>query len=443
MLQSLRIRNFRSIRDSGDLDLSDVNVLVGPNNSGKSSILYALMLLRMSVDEKNPGLAIVTSTPELDLGSYLDLIRGGVVERNLSIDFTLDRATAQESGRGFHFRLLEKPVGCSSCHIEFAYDQTTNRIEVQSFTSKDLFGKNLLSVRRVEVGKWKIAGRPRKTLKSMHVTFSGFFPILLFDRASLPKPRSVEEETIEWHYLSRRVMLGLTSTLQGIRYIAPIRERIPRYGIMGTMPYSELSPSGQNLMRVLSDSKMKSLRNKTLMNELNYWLNTRFKLLKNVHMTNVDKSGTIKTLLADDRRGARDINLASTGCGISQLVPVIVHTVLMPESSCLLVEQPEIHLHPSAQADLADLFVENAKHHRQFIIETHSEHFILRLRRRIAEGRIKPEKVRVFAVEKIGGQTRIKQLNLKSDGNFKEWPKGFFEEGYREALAIAQAENKE
>jgi predicted ATPase len=131
------------------------------------------------------------------------------------------------------------------------------------------------------------------------------------------------------------------------------------------------------------------------------------------------------------------------GCGISQLVPVIVHTVLTPESGCLLVEQPEIHLHPSAQADLADLFIENAKFKRQFFVETHSEHFVLRLRRRIAEGRIKPERVKIFFVEKIGGITRVRSLNLKSDGHFVEWPKGFFEEGYKEALAIAEAGYKE
>lgn len=444
MLQSLRIRNFRSIRDSGNLDLSDINVLIGPNNSGKSSILYALMLLRMSTDQKNSGLAIVTSTPEVDLGSYLDLIRGGKAELKLMIDFALDRRAAQSLTHGrYSFRSSRERAGYAGCHIEFMYDQTTNKIEVDSFVGRDLAGTRVLSLRRIDAGKWRIAGRPQKVLNAMDVSFEGFFPVLMPRITGSVRTKSAEQQQLEWYYLSRGMIFDFRSALQGLRYIAPIRERIPRYGIMGTMPYSELSPSGQNLMRVLSSSRVLSLRNKALMTELNYWLNTRFKLLRNVRMADVDRSGTIKTLIADDRKGSRDVNLASTGCGISQLVPVIVHTVLTPQSGCLLVEQPEIHLHPSAQADLADLFVENARHNRQFIIETHSEHFILRLRRRVAEGRLKPEKVRIFAVEKKGGQTRITQLNLKRSGHFEEWPQGFFEEGYREALAIAEADIKQ
>ena len=85
------------------------------------------------------------------------------------------------------------------------------------------------------------------------------------------------------------------------------------------------------------------------------------------------------------------------------------------------------------------MFIENIKYNRQFIIETHSEHFVLRLRRRIAEKRISPEKVKFIFVEKYRGLTRIKQPTIRADGHFVEWPEGFFENGYKEALAIAEA----
>ncbi|MFC2022387.1 DUF3696 domain-containing protein [Chloroflexota bacterium] len=88
---------------------------------------------------------------------------------------------------------------------------------------------------------------------------------------------------------------------------------------------------------------------------------------------------------------------------------------------------------------MADLFIENTKGDRQFVIETHSEHFILRLRRRIAEGKISPDKVGIFYVEKNRGATRIEKLNLQANGHFETWPAGFFEEGFAEALAIAAA----
>jgi predicted ATPase len=106
----------------------------------------------------------------------------------------------------------------------------------------------------------------------------------------------------------------------------------------------------------------------------------------------------------------------------------------------LLVEQPEIHLHPAAQADLADLFIDALGQERQFIVETHSEHLVLRIRRRIAEGKLDPSRVRIFFVELRAGKTRVRQLALDDNGHFEKWPKGFFDEGYQEAMAIAEAQ---
>jgi predicted ATPase len=148
----------------------------------------------------------------------------------------------------------------------------------------------------------------------------------------------------------------------------------------------------------------------------------------------------VRALVGIDRGTRREVNLAAMGSGVSQIVPVVVQTVLTPSGGCLVVEQPEIHLHPAAQATLADLFVENLTHGRQYIIETHSEHLLLRLRRRIADRSVKPESVRVLAVERKDGWTVINQLELSQNGHFKEWPAGFFDEGYQEALALAQAQ---
>jgi predicted ATPase len=96
-------------------------------------------------------------------------------------------------------------------------------------------------------------------------------------------------------------------------------------------------------------------------------------------------------------------------------------------------------LHPAAQTALADLFIEQSKRGAQYLIETHSEHLLLRIRRRVAEGRIKAEDVRIFAVEKWSGQTKVSRLMLGTNGHFINWPKGFFDEGYEEAMALAKA----
>lgn len=437
MFESLRVKNFRSVRDSSEIKLSDLNVFVGPNNSGKSSILYALMMIKMTIESKDEDMALITSTPELDLGSYLDLIRDGNTERRLTLEFALNDPSIQTP-----FTLLteygkEKYQNYASLQAEFCFDKDRNRIDVVSFIGKDTSGGNLISVRKTADEKYRISGPSTRLLKHMSIKFANFVPrVVPFG----VKPKAeLATHVIKQVNASIIRVNELIEVLEKLRYVAPIRERIPRHGIVGTMVYSELSPSGQNLMRVLSSSDIISTRGKSAIDELNYWLGSKFKLLKNIELVDIDKAGTVKTLIADDPGGSKKINLASMGCGISQLVPVVVQTVLLPKSGCLLVEQPEIHLHPSAQADLADLFIGNIRGRRQFIVETHSEHFVLRLRRRIAEGKIKPEKIGIFFVEKKRGLTRIQKLNLKPNGHFEEWPTGFFEEGFEEALAIAEA----
>lgn len=441
MFSTVRIRNFRSLRDSGPIELTNLNVLVGPNNSGKSSVLYALMLIKMTLEEKDRRMNLVTCTPELDLGSYYDIIRERDVNNHLRIDIAFDKNAIdmQEvlcdiKGREDDFKVY------GQFNVEYAFTPSLNKIEVLTFTGKDKDGKNIFSIRKGTDDKYKIIGPGKRVTDRMAVSFNNFIPVL---RGYGSRPsENIVREVIKWFLNTGEMADSLATVISNLKYIAPIRERIPRHGIIGTMSSSELGPSGQNLMRVLSTDEPIDGEDTTIINQLNNWLDKVFRILRNVKIENVDTEGTIKTLIADDRKGSKNVNLASMGCGISQLVPVILQTILMPDKGCLLVEQPEIHLHPSAQADLADLFIRNAKKNKQYIIETHSEHFVLRLRRRVAEGKIKADRVKIFYVEKVGGVTKIKHLSLKENGHFDKWPKGFFEEGYAEALAIAEASHK-
>lgn len=440
MFSTVRIRNFRSIRDSGPIELTNLNVLVGPNNSGKSSILYALMLIKMTLEEKDRRMNLVTCTPGLDLGSYYDIIRERNENYHLRIDLVFDKNTIDMQEVLYGIKVREDFKVYGQFNVEFAFTPSSNKIDVLTFTGKDKDGKNIFSIRKGANDNYKITGPGKRLTDRMAVDFNNFIPVL---RSYGPRPNEkTRHEVMVWHWNTRAMANSLATIISNLRYIAPIRERISRYGIIGTMASSELGPSGQNLMRVLSTDAPIDREDTTIIKQLNNWLDKKFRILRNVQIKNVDSEGTIKTLIADDRKGSKNVNLASMGCGISQLVPIILQTILMPDKGCLLVEQPEIHLHPSAQADLGDLFIQNAKKNRQFIIETHSEHFVLRLRRRIAEGKIKADRVKIFYVEKVGGVTKIKPLSLKQNGHFEKWPKGFFEEGYAEALAIAEASHK-
>ena len=139
------------------------------------------------------------------------------------------------------------------------------------------------------------------------------------------------------------------------------------------------------------------------------------------------------------------VTFADVGFGINQILPVIIEGVASPRGSTICVEQPEIHIHPRLQAHLADLMIDTvSKEEKQWIVETHSELLILRLQRRIREGKIKPEDISVLYVDPNDESTEgsaILQLRIDEEGDFiDEWPHGFFDEGFNELIAEPEPE---
>lgn len=125
------------------------------------------------------------------------------------------------------------------------------------------------------------------------------------------------------------------------------------------------------------------------------------------------------------------LDLKSVGVGVSQVLPTLVQALLAPAGSTLIFEQPELHLHPKAQAELADFFLGIAQVGKQCVVETHSEQLILRLRRRIAGARrnqVLP-RLRIYFAERVGAATRFREVQPDEYGAIVEWPAGFFDQG--------------
>ncbi len=150
-------------------------------------------------------------------------------------------------------------------------------------------------------------------------------------------------------------------------------------------------------------------------------------------------------LLRDQRRDTL-VSHRDVGIGISQVLPVLA-TAYASKGGLIAMEQPEIHLHPALQAELGDLFIESAlgENRNRFILETHSEHLILRVMRRMRETsrgelpagspKVTPDDVAVLFVEPSGTGSIVREMPLNERGELiKAWPGGFFEEGLREVL---------
>ena len=144
--------------------------------------------------------------------------------------------------------------------------------------------------------------------------------------------------------------------------------------------------------------------------------------------------------------GGDEALLTDVGFGISQVLPVVVQSFYAPVGSTVLLEQPELHLHPAVQKGLADFFI-SAAHARedgqerqtQFIIESHSEHLLRRFQRRVAEGALRPEEIALYFCEVVDGAARIRELDLDLFGSIHNWPRDFFGDPMEDIAAQTEA----
>ena len=125
---------------------------------------------------------------------------------------------------------------------------------------------------------------------------------------------------------------------------------------------------------------------------------------------------------------------------MSQVLPALVLLYYVPEGATVLMEQPEIHLHPAVQIGLADVMLSVAKARNvQIVVESHSEHLLRRLQRRVAEGTAAPDQVKLYFVSARNGVARASDLSLNRYGEVENWPEGFFGDEVGEVAAIARA----
>ena len=141
-------------------------------------------------------------------------------------------------------------------------------------------------------------------------------------------------------------------------------------------------------------------------------------LFTNIQVKNLGNSLSAPFQLKFNIRGAQATNLIDVGYGISQILPILVY-VLMTKNHTFLMQQPEVHLHPKAQAVLTSLFIELTKQrNNNFIIETHSDHMIDRARIEIMKGKIKPEDVSLIYLEAKGKDVEVYNLGFDRQANF-------------------------
>ena len=351
------------------------------------------MALRQTIESRDQNTAFVPTGEYVDLGTFEDF----VFERDTKSSVVIDVASNVSSTHNIFFGMemqSGKDLQSLTVSIELAYLKSLDRIYLVQSTvdlsegpthlhKTGMRGKQLgrsyrTSVTFLDQG---VANLATSSIAKFHVA-----PPFQVRNASSTSGRDAarrfspsQGEKLLGTQLAKMVEESVSHELANLRYIGPLRERPRRmYLSTGETP-REVGIAGELGPAVLwSASEAKQFD----LSKLSEWCSS-MGLAFELKLVRVP-GGNFRILIVDLHTGV-EVNLPDVGVGTSQLLPILIQGLIAPPGATFLLEQPEIHLHPKAQADLADFFIEVTKRGVGVIVETHSEHLITRLQRRIAE----------------------------------------------------------
>lgn len=242
----------------------------------------------------------------------------------------------------------------------------------------------------------------------------------------------------------------------GLQYVGPLRdEPRPIYALQALSTPTDVGPKGELTAAVLQLNEKRSISyipatcfevdeitsvstTTTLRDALVDWM----KYLGVAYDFNASEKGKFGHELQIKTHPSLEFqDLTNVGVGVSQILPVLVACLLAEEGSTIVLEQPELHLHPAVQARLADFFISMSMLGKQCIIETHGEHIIDRIRFRIASSTDNDDirrDLKIYSFQQSEGSTSFEDIEISRYGAITNWPAGFFDQGMRESERIVQ-----
>ncbi len=415
-LKNIKISNFRAFSKEVDIRIRPITVLIGPNSSGKSTLIKFLLMLQQTL-EMSEDAFLSPEGRHVSLGTFGDLKNRSSDSQNLEFELALEtedfplgqideirRKLSQtgksESDADIPVRISEKPSGASK-----------KRFLV---SGRVLYGKE-------QLGSHKVRLEDIFEAESDNLRQTGFL--------SFPgEPRSVQD--ILDAFVRDLYLKNLRRKLRSFRHISPIREEYQRRITLRSPPPDDVGHTGEfampHLHRLLEDREKAGFVTKHVRNVLD---------IESLRFT---KNYMGHECRARNRLTGAEVYLADFGFGVSQCIPVFVQGALMNREQLLMLEQPEAQLHPTAQLEMGSFFADLWNRRGvPCLIETHSQNIILRLRKSIARQDLNAKDVSIAYFHINENTVSVRNLDIRSDGRLEEGlPMRFFGADVLEALEM-------
>ena len=222
-----------------------------------------------------------------------------------------------------------------------------------------------------------------------------------------------------------------------IRYLGPLREHPRRNYTWGESHPKDVGQYGEKMISALLSSRV---HGRSTDQQIMKWLQ-KLELIDSYTLNSISNTEQDYEILIQQCIGGTEVGLIDVGFGVSQVLPVLTLCYATPEGSILILEQPEAHLHPKVQSELADVLIDVVKNRNvQIILESHSAHLLHRLQRRIAEEQMSAEDTALYFCQINDGTSEIEQLDLDEYGNIRNWPQNFFGDDLGDLVEKTKAE---
>ncbi len=452
MITQLQVKNFKSWRDTDLIRLSSLTGFFGANSSGKTAILQTLLMLKQTVESPDRSRVLHTGDERsyVDLGTFYDIIYQhqlpGTV--TLVIGWTVSQPLRVSDP--------EKPqdqelFSVKELRLETAIEGTVDNIAVSkfvySFKHRDY---------EYQFGVERKVPEPADSRPEYGLIAEGYS----FKRArgrAWPLPPPVKSygfpDQVNAYYQNAgflsEFVLAFEQMFHNIYYLGPLREYPHRSYVWAGEQPQDVGRRGELAVhallaarkqgRIISRGKGRRPR-QTVDERVVEWLK-KLELIHTFTLRPIAKNRKDYEVRVRRSPTASEVLITDVGFGVSQILPVLVLCYYVPQGSTIILEQPEIHLHPSVQAGLADVFIDAIKTRNvQIILESHSEHLLRRLQRRIAEEELLHDQAALYFVATENGESKLQPLEVDLFGNIKNWPPGSFGDEMGDLVAMAEAE---